>query len=321
MHDHDHNTSGKEGRFIFSMVLTAVIFVAEFVGGLRTGSLALLSDSAHVFMDVFALGLSFLAIRAAALPANDRHTYGYHRLQVLAALANGATLLLIAVEILRQAWDRFRTPEPVLAGPMLIIAVIGLVVNLVVALALRNHDHDDLNTRSAFLHVLGDALASVGVIVAGIAILLTGWTWLDPLVSVLIGLLILLGSGRVLRESIHILAEGMPEGMSATQISGALRGVAGVAEIHDLHVWTVSPGYVALSAHVVLDDQSLSQTTQIMATLKAALLDGFAIEHTTIQFECNNCGQGTVACVDAGLIPAPPAAPERSPKMPAPAAG
>lgn len=117
MHDHDHGTPGKEGRFIFSLALTAVIFLAEFIGGLRTGSLALLSDSAHVFMDVFALGLSFLAIRAAALPANDRHTYGYHRLQVLAALANGATLLLIAVEILRQAWDRFRAPEPVRAAP------------------------------------------------------------------------------------------------------------------------------------------------------------------------------------------------------------
>jgi cobalt-zinc-cadmium efflux system protein len=321
MHDHDHNISGKEGRFIFSMVLTAVIFVAEFVGGLRTGSLALLSDSAHVFMDVFALGLSFLAIRAAALPANDRHTYGFHRLQVLAALANGATLLLIAVEILRQAWDRFRAPEPVLAGPMLVIAAVGLAVNLVVALALRQHDHDDLNTRSAFLHVLGDALASVGVIAAGIAILFTGWTWLDPLVSVLIGLLILLGSGRVLRESIHILAEGMPEGMSASQIAGTIRGVAGVAEVHDLHVWTVSPGYVALSAHVVLNDQSLSQTAQLMAALKAALHDDFEIQHTTIQFECANCGQGMVACIDASPIPLPPSAPERGPKIHAPAAG
>jgi cobalt-zinc-cadmium efflux system protein len=302
MHDHDHGTPDKEGRFIFALALTAVIFVAEFVGGLRTGSLALLSDSAHVFMDVFALGLSYLAIRAATLPANDRHTYGYHRLQVLAALANGATLLLISVEILRQAWDRFHAPEPVLAGPMLVIAVIGLIVNLIVALALRNHDHDDLNTRSAFLHVLGDALASVGVIAAGIAILFTGWWWLDPLMSVLIGLLILLGSGRVLRESVHILAEGMPEGMSATTIAQAMRRITGVGEVHDLHVWTVSPGYVALSAHIVLADQVLSQTTEIMAALKAVLHDEFEIHHTTIQFECDNCGQGTVACVNFGAL-------------------
>ena len=286
----------KENRFIFSLALTALIFLAEFIGGFWTGSLALLSDSAHVFMDAFALGLSYLAIRAAALPPNDRHTYGYHRLQVLAALTNGATLLLIAVEILRQAWDRLHHPEPVLAGPMLVIAVIGLVVNLIVAYALREHDHDDLNTRSAFLHVLGDALASVGVIAVGVILLFVNWTWLDLLVSVLIGLLILVSSGRVLKESVHILAEGSPEGMTATAIAEAMRQAPGVGEVHDLHVWTVSPGYVALSAHVVLRDQALSQTTQIMAALKAALHDGFDIRHTTVQFECGNCGQGSIAC-------------------------
>jgi len=215
---------------------------------------------------------------------------------VLAALTNGATLLLIAVEILRQAWDRLHHPEPVLAGPMLVIAVIGLVVNLIVAYALREHDHDDLNTRSAFLHVLGDALASVGVIAVGVILLFVNWTWLDLLVSVLIGLLILVSSGRVLKESVHILAEGSPEGMTATAIAEAMRQAPGVGEVHDLHVWTVSPGYVALSAHVVLRDQALSQTTQIMAALKAALHDGFDIRHTTVQFECGNCGQGSIAC-------------------------
>ena len=293
---HDHTLEIKENRFIFALALTALIFLAEFIGGFWTGSLALLSDSAHVFMDAFALGLSYLAIRAAALPPNDRHTYGYHRLQVLAALTNGATLLLIAVEILRQAWDRLHHPEPVLAGPMLVIAVIGLVVNLIVAYALREHDHDDLNTRSAFLHVLGDTLASVGVIAVGVILLFVNWTWLDLLVSVLIGLLILVSSGRVLKESVHILAEGSPDGMTATAVAAAMRQVAGVDEVHDLHVWTVSPGYVALSAHVVLRDQALSQTTQIMAALKAALHDGFDIRHTTVQFECGNCGQGSIAC-------------------------
>ena len=293
---HDHTLDIKEKRFIFALALTALIFLAEFIGGFWTGSLALLSDSAHVFMDAFALGLSYLAIRAAALPPNDRHTYGYHRMQVLAALTNGASLLLIAVEILRQAWDRLHHPEPVLAGPMLVIAVIGLVVNLIVAYALREHDHDDLNTRSAFLHVLGDALASVGVIAVGVILLFVNWTWLDLLVSVLIGLLILVSSGRVLKESVHILAEGSPEGMTATAIAEAMRQAPGVGEVHDLHVWTVSPGYVALSAHVVLRDQALSQTTQIMAALKAALHDGFDIRHTTVQFECGNCGQGSIAC-------------------------
>jgi len=297
MHNH---TSSTGQRFVLSLILTGAILLAEVAGGLWTGSLALLSDAAHVFMDIFALGMSYGALRAAALPPDDRHTYGFHRLQVLAALTNGATLLLVAFEIFREAWARFRNPAPVLAGPMLIVAVVGLVVNLIVALVLRQHDHHDLNVRSAFLHVLGDALASIGVIGAGVVILFTGWQWVDPLVSVLIGLIILVGSGRVLRESVHILAEGMPEGLKASQVAEAMGRATGVEGVHDLHVWTVSPGYVALSAHVVLADQALSQAQEVMARLKRVLADEFGIEHTTIQFECESCGQGPVVCVNRG---------------------
>lgn len=291
-----HSTPRTEHRLVIALILTGLILVAEVVGGLWTGSLALLSDAAHVFLDVFALGMSYLALRLAALPPDDRHTYGFHRWQVLAALLNGATLLLVAFEIFREAWARFQNPSPVLAGPMLAVAIVGLVGNLVVALVLREHDHHDLNVRSAFLHVAGDALASVGVIVASAIILLTGRQWVDPLVSILIGLTILLGSGRVLRESLHILAEGMPEGLTAAQIAEAMLKVAGVQEVHDLHVWTVGPGYVALSAHVVLADQALSQAQGVMDGLKRTLAEKFGIEHTTIQFECASCGRGAVLC-------------------------
>ncbi len=293
-----HHTLSTEQRFVLSLILTGAIFLAEVVGGLWTRSLALLSDAAHVFLDVFALGMSYGALRLAALPPDDRYTYGFHRLQVLAALANGATLLLVAFGIFREAWERFRNPAPVLAGPMLAVAVVGLTVNLIVALVLRKHDHHDLNVRSAFLHVLGDALASLGVIAAGGIILATGWQWVDPLVSVLIGVIILAGSGRVLRASLHILAEGMPEGLTATRVAGAMARVPGVENVHDLHVWTVSPGYVALSAHVVLADQALSQTQDVMDSLKQTLADEFGIEHTTIQFECASCSQGTILCVN-----------------------
>jgi len=293
---HDHTNEIKENRFILALALTGLIFLVELIGGFWTHSLALLSDSAHVFMDAFALGLSYLAIRAAKLPADDKHTYGFHRMQVLAALTNGATLFLIAFEILREAWNRFQNPEAVQAGPMLVIAVIGLVVNLVVAFTLSKHDHDDLNTRAAFLHVLGDAVASVGVIAVGVILLFVNITWLDPLVSVLIGVLILFSSGRVLKESVHILAEGMPEGMTATTIAEIMLKVPGVSQVHDLHVWTVAPGYIALSAHVTIDDQSLSQTTEVLSALKETLHESFEIEHTTIQFECGNCGQGLVTC-------------------------
>ncbi len=303
-HDHAHtvfepSTEGKiENRFVLALALTGLILVAEVVGGLWTGSLALLSDAAHVFMDMLALALSYGAIRLAALPASDRHTYGFHRMKVIAAFINGATLLLIAFEIFREAWTRFQNPEPILAGPMLVVAVIGLIVNLVVVFVLSGHDHEDLNTRAAFLHVLGDTLSSVGVIVAGAVILFTGWLWVDPLVSVLIGLVILSGAGRVLKQTIHILNEGAPEGINVAELGQAMRQVSGVAEVHDLHVWTVSPGYVALSAHVVLADQALSQTQPVMDELKEIIAHQAGIEHTTIQFECRNCGQGPVVCVD-----------------------
>lgn len=294
--NHEHTHDNIEGRFILSLVLTGLIFFAELIGGFLTSSLALLSDAAHVFLDAFALALSYVAIRLASLPPNDRHTYGYHRLQVLAALVNGATLLVIAFEIFREAINRFSNPEPVLAGPMLIVAVIGLVVNLIVAFVLRGHDHENLNVRSAFLHVLGDALASVGVIGAGVVIVLTGWTMADPLVSVLIGVIILMGSGNVLRRALHILIEGTPRGLTATEVGEAMQEHPAVSKVHDLHVWTVSPGYISLSAHVVLDDQSLSEAQSVIQRLKEVLAERFGIEHTTIQFECESCEEGAIIC-------------------------
>lgn len=285
-----------ERRFVLALALTGLIFAVEVVGGLWTGSLALLSDAAHVFMDLLALAMSYAALRVAAWPADERHTYGYHRWQVIAALANSVTLLLVAYGIFRAAWQRFQAPEPILAGPMLIVAAIGLVVNLIVALALSNHDHHDLNVRSAFLHVLGDTLSSVGVIAAGGVILLTGWLWVDPLISVLIGVIILVGSGRVLRETLHILVEGAPNDVTTAQVRPALQTVPGVSDVHDLHIWTVGPGYVALSAHVVLSDPSFAGAQNVQTRIRTLLAERFGIQHTTVQLECTNCGQGLVTC-------------------------
>lgn len=295
-HEHNHNHGSIERQFVLSLALTGIIFFVELVGGFLTSSLALLSDAAHVFLDVFALGLSYVALRLASLPPNDRHTYGFHRLQVLAALINGATLLVIAFEIFREAIHRLSNPEPVLAGPMLIVAVIGLVVNLIVAFVLRGHDHEDLNVRSAFLHVLGDALASVGVIVAGVVIVFTGWTVVDPVVSILIGVIILVGSGNVLRRALHILIEGAPRGLTATEVAEAMEELPAVSKVHDLHVWTVSPGYVSLSAHVVLEDQSLSEAQSVRDRLEKVLSERFGIGHTTIQLECESCEGGAIIC-------------------------
>ncbi|MBC7092442.1 cation transporter [Candidatus Bipolaricaulota bacterium] len=296
-------TPGMEHRLAIALVLTGLVCAAEVVGGLLTGSLALLSDAAHVFLDAFALALSYAALRLAARPPDDRHTYGFHRLQVLAALVNGATLVVVALGIFREAWGRLREPVLVLAGPMLAVAAAGLAANLAVAWMLRKHEKHDLNLHSAFLHVLGDILGSVGAIAAGAVILATGWTPADALVSLLIGAVILVGAWRVLRRSVHILAEGVPEGLSAAAVGAAMAQVPGVAEVHDLHVWAVGPGYAALSAHVVLADQTLSETQAVMQELKRVLADEFGIQHTTIQFECASCGQGRLACLGPGGHP------------------
>ncbi len=287
-----------EGRFVTALALTALILIVEVAGGVVTHSLALLSDAAHVLLDMLALGMSYVALRLAARPADDRHTYGYHRFEVLAALANGSLLLLMSFGIFREALRRLNAPEPVLAGPMLVVALIGLAVNLVVMRVLGDHDHDDLNVRSAWLHVLGDMLSSVGVIAAGLIILLTGWTLADPLVSMLIGLVILVGTGRVLRQALHILLEGTPEGLSPGQVTRTMREVPGVSEVHDLHIWTVSPGYIALSAHVVLDERSFPEAQDVQSGLRQMLAGRFSIHHTTIQVECADCGQGALTCAN-----------------------
>lgn len=297
----NHANTRLEQRFLIALALSALIFVAELVGGFWTGSLALLSDSAHVFLDVFALALSYIAMRVSALPADDRHTYGWHRLEVFAALANGVTLLAITLAIFYEAWERLHNPAPIHSVEMLTIAVIGLVANLGVARLLHEH-HDDLNTRSAFLHVIGDALASLGVIAGGIVIMLTGWYIVDPLISVFIGVIILAGSWRVLRSSLHILFEGTPEGIAIREVADAMGKVNGVLDVHDLHLWSICSGYPALSAHVLVANASCEAATAQLETLRQTLAERFKIQHTTIQFETTNCGQGTVVCQNGSAL-------------------
>lgn len=300
-----HPSKTLENRFILSMIFTAAILIVEVIGGYWTGSLALLSDAAHVFMDIFALALSYLALRLSALPADDRHTYGFHRLEVVAALINGVTLAYIAIEIFRESWVRWLSPQPIKSVEMLVIAVIGLVVNLVVAFVLGGHAHEhddeegaeaheeaeDLNVRSAYLHVLGDAISSVGVIVAAGLIWWTGWQWVDPLMSIFIGVIIVISSWRVLKSSLHILVEGVPKHLSVEKIGQSMASVPGVQDVHDLHVWSICSGHIALSAHIITADQKLTDGDGIMAEIKARLKK-FGIEHTTIQLECEACGQG-----------------------------
>jgi len=279
-------------KFKIAIALTAVTLVAEVVGGLWTNSLALLSDAAHVFLDLFALVLSLAAVQLAGLPSSERHTFGFHRSEVFASFINGLTVFLMGVGILYEAWVRFGEPQPVKSGPMLVIALIGLVMNLLAARTLHSHSHHDLNVRSAFLHVLGDAAASVGVIIGGIIMYYTGWFVLDALLSAAIGLLILTGAGRILRESVHILMEGSPRGLDITQVADAIRGVEGVRDLHHLNVWSVCSHITALSVHVEVEPDFEGARSKLLHQLEHRLEHDFYITHTTIQLECSDCNGG-----------------------------
>jgi len=307
----NHEIKTVERRFLIAILLTASILVVEVAGSWWTGSLALLSDAAHVFLDIFALGLSWLAIRLSTLPADERYSYGFHRFEVVASLANGLTLGFVSLGILVEAYHRLLEPAPVKGLGLLILASFGLAVNLIVAFVLKgDHQHDqdshapeDLNVRSAMLHVMGDAAASFGVIVAALIIWKTGWTQADPIASIIISLIILASSYRLMRDSIRIMMEGVPSCLRLEDVSSAICSVPGVVQVHDLHVWGVCSAHIILSAHAVIDDQRVSQTQMIMDEMKKRLKELFGIEHTTIQLEGTSCGQGVVVCpVEKGKL-------------------
>ena len=289
-----HLDSSISRGFRLAIALTVVTLVAEVAGGFWTNSLALLSDAAHVFMDLVALGLSLLAIRLARVPASDTRTYGWHRAEIFASLINGLTLLIIAAGILHEAWQRFFHPEAVKSKEMFVIATVGLIMNLVAASALHRHAHDDLNVRSAFLHVVGDAIASVGVIIGGVVMLYTNWYVVDAVVSAAIVVIIAFGALRLLREAGHILLEGVPPGIDLNTVVARMRGVAGVNDIHHLHVWSICSHITALSAHIDVEPEYRQRQGEIVGALEELLEHDYHITHTTLQVECSRCLSGPV---------------------------
>jgi cobalt-zinc-cadmium efflux system protein len=294
MTESEHLDRSISRGFGIAIALTAVTLVAETIGGFWTNSLALLSDAAHVFMDLFALILSLMAIKLATRPATDRRTYGWHRAEIFASLVNGLTLIFIAFGILHEAWGRFQHPEAVKSKEMFIIATVGLVMNLIAAGRLHGHAHDDLNVRSAFLHVLGDAAASVGVIIGGAIMFFTGWYVLDALISVVIVLIIAWGSVRLIREAGHILLEGVPAGVDVNEIVEKMRAVEGVNDVHHLHAWSICSHISALSAHIdILPEYRLRQG-EIIGEIETMLDDDYHITHSTLQGECSRCVTGPV---------------------------
>ena len=283
-HHHHHSGSGPDAtrRLTWALVITLIFLVAEVVGGLLSNSLALLADAGHMLTDAGALALSLFVSWYARQPSNPRKTYGYLRLEILAALVNGATLLLISAWIAWEAVQRLRAPEETKGGIMLVVAAAGLAANLVAAWMLRPRDGDSLNMRGAYLHILGDVLGLVGTIVAAVIIRETGWTMADPLVSIFTTLLIVRGSWALVKESVDILMEGAPSHISCDALRTALGGIPGVTEVHDLHVWTLTSGIVAMSAHAVVPEADRHQT--VLETAHATVA-GFGIHHVTVQLE------------------------------------
>ncbi len=266
-----------------ALTVTASVLVAEVVGGVLTHSLALLADASHMLTDVGALGLGIFAIWVATRPATATRTYGFHRVEVLAALANGLLLIFVALYIFWEAAHRFQDPPDVRSAPMLGVAILGLLANGACGLILHRHSAASLNVRGAYLHVLSDALGSLGAVSAGIVMLATGWFLADPMISVLIGALILVSSARLLSESVHVLLEAVPPHIDTHEIASALTGAPGVKGVHDLHVWTVTSGFVALSCHCELEGDS--DIDSILSGLCALLHRRFDIQHVTIQPE------------------------------------
>ncbi|MCX5785844.1 MAG: cation diffusion facilitator family transporter [Elusimicrobia bacterium] len=282
--EHRHRGANSQRKAITAaFFITAGFMLVEAAGGFLTGSMALLSDSMHMLADAAALGMSFFASRLASLRPDSARTYGYRRAEVVAALGNVMLLWLLSGYMLRAVYERFYSPVPVIAGPMLAVALLGLCANIVCALILHAHSGENINIRGAFLHVMSDLAGSVAAIGAGAIIYFTGWYRADTIVSLLIIVLILFSSTRLLREAFHILMEGAPRGLSLKVLERELRSIDGVSDVHELHAWSLSSGFNALSAHLVVKDPAKQQAALKAATCGVAA--GFGIRHSVFQVE------------------------------------
>jgi cobalt-zinc-cadmium efflux system protein len=283
-------------RMALALFITLGFVFVEAAAGIIANSLALLTDAAHNLTDVIALALSWYAVRLTLRPANSGKTFGYHRAGILIALFNSTTLVLIALGIFYEAYQRLLNPPQVAAGLMTVVAALAFVVNLGTARLVKPGSDHDLNQRSAFIHLAGDALSTLGALVAGILIMLTGWTILDPLVSVLIGLLIVWNAWLIIRESVEILLEGTPRDIDVEVMVTDIQHVPGVRGVHDLHVWSITQSMRALSAHVLVDDEPISVGAEIQREINAVLQEQYNIAHATLQLECVGCEPDALYC-------------------------
>jgi cobalt-zinc-cadmium efflux system protein len=296
-HGHDHGSVLTGRRLLLSIFITLAFVLGEAITGYFSHSLALMSDAGHNFADALALVFSWYGIWIARKPSTAQRTYGYHRVGIFAALVNAVSLIVIALLIFWEAIDRLRHPEPVHSTPMIVVALIAVLMNTVISLWLRSGAKKDLNVRSAYIHMFGDAISAAGVVVAGVIVAFTGASIADPIVSVLIGILILWSSRRILKESGNVLLEAIPEGMKMDEVEQTIGGVHGVLAVHDLHVWTVGSGMVCCSCHIMVNEQSVRSGENVLRAVTEELTHHFGIAHTTIQVEVEGCEPNDMYCV------------------------
>ncbi|MFA5887065.1 MAG: cation diffusion facilitator family transporter [Patescibacteria group bacterium] len=292
-HDHAHQSFGQNKMALtLALSITTIMMLVEFVGGWLSNSLALISDAGHMLTDTGSLALALLALWFSRRPATTKNTYGFYRTEILAALLNGSLLIVIAGYIFYSAIQRLIAPSAVIGPLMLIVAVVGLVANLLGAFILSHGSKDNLNVRAALWHVLSDTISSIGVILGGLIITFTGYTLVDPIIGFLIGVIILRGAIRIFKEAIDILLEATPAGIKQEEVAKAMQSVVGVSEVHDLHIWSITSGMIALSAHVLIRDTLVSKCGEVSKTLKDILKSQFRITHATLEFECEKCLDG-----------------------------
>ncbi len=294
-HTHALPTSQNEKFLWIALGLTSSFLIAEVIGGIVTGSLALLSDAAHMFTDASALAISLAAMRIAKRPADLRRTFGYHRFEILAAAFNAILLFLVAIYILYEAYQRFNFPAEVQPIGMLVIASIGLIVNLISMRLLSAGKDTSLNVKGAYLEVWSDMLGSIGVIAGALLIRFTGWVWVDSAIAVAIGLWVLPRTWMLLKESLNILLEGVPEGMDIDEIQKSMLAVPSVISVHDFHLWAITSGKTSLTAHVVYNT-AYSPEDQLLPAVQSVLAKRFNVHHTTLQYEKTPCTQIDDGC-------------------------
>ncbi|MEO7936057.1 MAG: cation diffusion facilitator family transporter [Dokdonella sp.] len=297
---HSHNTTGVERRLLYAFALTTITLVVEAFGGWISGSLALLADAGHMLVDAAALLFAWLGAWFARRPADSLRSFGYARLEVLVGYTNALTQILLVVWIAYEAITRFLHPAPILSGLMFFVAVAGLLVNVIVLRVLGGHDHDDLNTAAARLHVIGDLLGSIGAVAAALLVRYFDWLWADPLISVFVSVLILNSAWRLLRRSAHILLEGVPEGLDIEDVrEQILSKINGVHDIHHVHLWQLGGGQRMATLHARLDPEQAAE--QAVVAIQMLLKDQFSVVHATVQIDAGACGQPS--CDDKSHTP------------------